>query len=341
MLKLSRERKRVSLPGPSWLPFAAVISLLAVAFSPVAFNYTQRYAIPLHAAAAIYCSFLLLLVLALMPGIRGARELAQKWLNTRRAWVLIPIWCLPYLVYSTGTGNFRWSALFRILTAAVPVLSIYQLVSVRDSAKFSWQDALAAILLITAVLSHTLTAVWNIPANLDFMTRLLLISIASWCWVFIRPTPELGYDLRVSRKIFKAAAINFVLFAIIAIPSSLTMHFTAWHPRWKGVPAFCINYLEIFLFVALLEELFFRGFLQTLVSNSLHSPITGQVIVSCLFGFFHILHAPFPNWRYVALASVAGWFYGSAFRSAGNNITAPTLMHAMVDTVWRTWLSRS
>jgi uncharacterized protein len=321
--------------------FTAMIGLLAAGFFPIAAAYIRQYAIPLHFAVAIYCSFLLLLMLALIPGIRGSRQLVQTWLDRRRTSVLIPLWCLPYVIYSAGTGDFHWSALFRILAVAVPVFSIYLCLPVRDVAKFGGQDALVAIVLITAILSHALTEVWSVPVNLDFMTRLLLISIAAWCWVFVRSIPALGYDLRISHKILKAAAVNFVLFAIISIPGSLAMHFTAWHPRWKGFPAFCIDYLEIFLFVALLEELFFRGFLQTLISSSLRSPMLGQAIVSGLFGFFHILHAPFPNWRYVILASVAGLFYGSAFRSAGNSITASALTHAMVDTVWRTWLSKT
>jgi membrane protease YdiL (CAAX protease family) len=99
-----------------------------------------------------------------------------------------------------------------------------------------------------------------------------------------------------------------------------------------------VSFVEIFLFVALLEELFFRGFVQTLISNSLGSARKGQVLVSCLFGLFHILHAPFPNWRYVLLATVAGWFYGSAFVK-GENLMAPSLTHAMVDTVWRTFFT--
>ena len=99
-----------------------------------------------------------------------------------------------------------------------------------------------------------------------------------------------------------------------------------------------MSFVEIFLFVALLEELFFRGFVQTLISNSLGSARKGQVLVSCLFGLFHILHAPFPNWRYVLLATVAGWFYGSAFVK-GENLMAPSLTHAMVDTVWRTFFT--
>jgi membrane protease YdiL (CAAX protease family) len=50
----------------------------------------------------------------------------------------------------------------------------------------------------------------------------------------------------------------------------------------------------------------------------------------------HVLLAPAPNWRYVALATLAGWFYGNAFRSGGT-LMAPALAHALVDTAWRTW----
>jgi hypothetical protein len=116
------------------------------------------------------------------------------------------------------------------------------------------------------------------------------------------------------------------------------MHFTRWNPRWTGVLPFLLNYLELFLFIAVLEELFFRGFLQTLLSKTLGSWIAGQAVVSVLFGLFHILHAPFPNWKYVALATVAGWFYGTAFRVSGT-LMASALLHAAVDTIWRTWFS--
>jgi hypothetical protein len=117
------------------------------------------------------------------------------------------------------------------------------------------------------------------------------------------------------------------------------MHFIAWNPRWRGLPQFSLDFLTIFLFIALLEELFFRGMLQVLISNTLRSRFAGQALVACLFGLFHILHPPFPNWPYVALAAVAGWFYGSAFRNGGG-LMASALTHAAVDTVWRTFLTR-
>lgn len=320
-------------------PFALVIGLLAVAFAFAASAYLRRYSLSLLSAAGIYCCFMLLLIFALAPGMRGGRKAIEQFaVRCRNVFLFVPVWCLPYFVYSAGTGDLRWTALARLLAVAAPVLLIYALFPVREAPKFELQDAAVAILLITAVLSHALNGIWNVPVNLDFMGRLFLISEASWCWVFVRKVPDLAYEVNISPRVLKAAGVNFLYFALIAIPSGLVMRFTAWNPRWPGVWKFCLDYLEIFLFVALLEELFFRGFLQTLISARLGSASVGQAIVSCLFGLFHILHAPFPNWRYVALASVAGWFYGSAFRSGGN-LTASTLMHASVDVVWRTWLT--
>jgi membrane protease YdiL (CAAX protease family) len=172
------------------------------------------------------------------------------------------------------------------------------------------------------------------------MGRLFLIAVAGWCWVFLRPVPELGYELRLSWTVCWLAALGLLGFAVFAIPAGLALRFIQWNPLHKGVLDFGITFLEIFLFIALLEELFFRGFLQTLISASLGSKRTGQILVSCVFGLFHILHAPFPNWRYVILASVAGWFYGWVFLKSGT-LTASALTHAMVDTAWRTFFSKS
>ncbi len=192
---------------------------------------------------------------------------------------------------------------------------------------------------MAAVLFHGLRGIWTLPVNLDFMGRLFLLSIGSWTWTFIRPVPALGYQFALSKRVGWAAALNFGLFAVIAIPDSLAMHFTQWNPHWPGWAHFGLDFVEIWLFIALLEELFFRGFLQNLLSNSFGAPWRGQLVTSCLFGLSHIFHAPVPNWRYVALASVAGWFYGSAFRN-GQGVMASSLAHAAVDTAWRTWFSK-
>lgn len=311
-----------------------LLGLVAGVFGAVAPSYVSRYHLPFHSAAGIYCGFLLMLILVVTPGVRGMRLPGRY-----RAALLMVLWCLPYLAYAAGTRDFRWMALARLVGVAAPMLLVYSLFPVRDPARFAWQDFAISAWLIWVLLSHQLADIWSVPANLDFMGRLYLVVIAAWTWVFIRPVPELGYEFWFSIRTLRVAGVNFALFAVIAIPLSLAMHFTQWNPRSRVFPAFFVDFIEIFLFVALLEELFFRGFLQTLVSKSLKSSLAGRVIISCLFGLFHILHAPFPNWKYVLLATVAGWFYGTAFIKAGN-LMAPALTHAMVDTAWRTFFMK-
>jgi membrane protease YdiL (CAAX protease family) len=316
----------------------AVAVSLAIIFAAVARDYLRRYAVSASEAICIYLAFILLLILSLAPAWQSNRSAKQTAARYRPLLVFIPIWCAPYFLYAAGTGDFRWTALLKLLAIAALPVAIYSRFPPREADAFGWQDACVAVLLVGFVLSGQLRGIWNVPTNLDFMSRLFIITVASWCWTFIRVVPELGYSFRLSGEVVKQAAINFALFAVIAIPSSLAMHFTRWNPHWPGIVQFLVDYIEIFLFIGVLEELFFRGFLQNLLSRTLGSWVAGQALVSVLFGLFHILHAPFPNWRYVALASVAGWFYGSAYRNSGS-LMASSLLHAAVDTVWRTWLS--
>ncbi len=325
---------KTALRRPGWWPAALLVAFFAGVFAAVAPGYIQRYHIAMKAAGGIYVCFLLMVILVLTPSV----PVLRKW---RPKPLLLPlIWCSPYLAYAAGTGDFRSMALAKLLAVALPLVVIYGFVPVHDLDGFAWQDLLLAVWLIAALMSGQLRHIWTVPANLDFMVRLFLIAVSAWTWVFIRRVPELGYEFAFSLKTLPTAALNFGLFALIAIPAGLALHFIEWHPQWRGVWQFCFDYLGIFLFIALLEELFFRGFLQTLISKSIGSARNGQIMIACLFGLFHVLHAPFPNWRYVVLAAVAGWFYGSAFVKGGN-LMAPAITHAMVDTLWRTLFSKS
>lgn len=274
---------------------------------------------------ALYACFFLLLALAILPAVRPRVD--------RR---LCFLWIVPYLIYAFGTGDFRWPAFVRLLAICIPPPAIYLAFPVRRLKELTWQDAIVWLWLSLAILFHQTAGIWMAPKNLDFMARLFMIVVASWCWVYVRPVPELGYRFSLSLRTIRAAAVNFALFAAIAIPLSLILRFSRWNPQWPGPARFGLEYVEIFVFIAWLEELLFRGFLQTLLSERLKSPLRGQAITSVIFGLSHILHAPVPNWRYVILASIAGWFYGRAFRQGGN-LTASALTHALVDTVWRTF----
>jgi len=325
----------------SWWPFTVTIAILAALFGALAPSFVHRYHLSLPAALGIYFCFLVSLILVIAPGMKTPRAWLQARLQDRQALALLPfLWCSPYLLYTAGTHDFRWLPLIRLFTVAALPLLIYRLFPVRSLERFTWQDLAVAVCLIVALMKHQLAGIWNVPVNLDFMGRLFLITVGSWCWIFVRPVPQLGFEFFFSTRTWRAAASNFALFAIIAIPAGLAIGFTAWNPHRITLLKFAVDYLEIFLFIALLEELFFRGFLQTLISASLNSPRNGQILISCVFGLFHILHEPFPNWRYVILAAIAGWFYGTAFVKGGN-LMASALTHAMVDTLWRTYFTKS
>ncbi len=314
----------------------ALVAFAAI-FGFVAVSYLHRYALHLRSAAAIYGCFLLLLVLVLIPAFAGMRNLAASYLK-RFVWLMPVLWVLPYVVYVSGTYDFHWAGLARLLLLGVLPVFIYRAAPVRDLERFAWQDACVAISLAATLLSHQLAGIWTVPLNLDFFGRLYLIVLASWCWTFVRPVRGLEYDLVFSMHAASCASRNFLYFAAIAIPAGFAIRFTGWNPRFHGPVSFVTSWIELLLFVAVLEELFFRGFLQSLLSTTFGSWWKSQLVVSLLFGCFHILHAPFPNWRYVILASVAGWFYGSAFRCGG--IASSAVVHASVDAVWRTWFSR-
>ena len=250
---------------------------------------------------------------------------------------LIALWCLPYLIYAAGTRDFRWSALLKLFAlAAVPVL-IYSRFPPRRLDVFSWQDFAVAVLLIGFVLTGQMTGIWNVPVNLDFLSRLFLIAVASWCWTFIRVVPELGYSFRISREVHAGSGpLRLVCRDRDSGEPGHALHPVESPVDWPyAVPVELSSDLPVHRSVG---GAFFRGFLQSLLSKSLGSWVAGQALVSVLFGLFHILHPPVPNWPYVALATVAGWFYGSAFRKTGSLMTS-SLVHAGVDTVWRTWMS--
>jgi membrane protease YdiL (CAAX protease family) len=329
-------------PGErSWWAFASFVAGIAIAFVPVAGGYVKRYSIPVSSAAGIYGCFVLLLIYAIAPAMSAGRALLGRVIGRRYGAVnALALLVLPYLVYAVGTSDFRWLALGRVMAIAAPMIIIYSAFQVDDQSRFNWQDVSAALWLIYVVLFHLFSGIWSVPVNLDFIGRLFMLSLGAMCWTYIRSVRNLGYRLELNTAVLSAAAINFVFFAAIAIPLGLILGFTSWNARWSGVADFLIVYLEIFLFIALLEELFFRGFLQNLLGRSLHSWWRGQLIASCIFGLFHILHAPFPNWRYVVLATIAGWFYGSAYRVSGTLLSS-ALLHAMVDTVWRTFFTKT
>jgi len=126
---------------------------------------------------------------------------------------------------------------------------------------------------------------------------------------------------------------SFLVFGCIAIPLGEAMHFIQFAPRWAEWKSLPFLATAILFFTAWPEEFLFRGVLQNMLSRSYKSDLAGWWTASILFGFSHITNMGFPNWRYVILASIAGFFYGWTWRKSGS-IIASAIVHALVDVAW-------
>ena len=237
-----------------------------------------------------------------------------------------------------GTGDFRWLALAKLVAIAVVPLGLFSLCPVHDAGRFHWQDAIVLVWMMAPVFAGQIGGIFNVPINLDFMVRLFLVGVGSWAFLIFRQVPGAGYDFRLSLATFRDALPNLGLFTVIGLPLGYWLHFLAWNPQWRGCFSFASSFVVIFLFIAITEELFFRGLIQNLLERSIGSRYGAQAVTAVLFGLSHIRHAPYPNWRYVALATIAGWFYGSAWR-AHRSLMASAITHAAVDTLWRTFFT--
>jgi len=102
-------------------------------------------------------------------------------------------------------------------------------------------------------------------------------------------------------------------------------------------------FLLLLLTAAFTEELFFRGVLQTRLTDWTKSRIAGVLITAVLFGIYHIPYAFLnPSWPSYgdlgAATTVALWegglgglILGTVFVFAKRNLVVPILVHALIN----------
>ncbi len=94
--------------------------------------------------------------------------------------------------------------------------------------------------------------------------------------------------------------------------------------------SFAIFALTAVLIAPLFEELFFRGFLQPLLSRTF-GVIAGVLITAALFGSLHLFEYSFA-WQYAAIIFLAGAVFGWA-RARTGSVIPGFLMHCCFNSV--------
>jgi CAAX protease family protein len=324
---------------PSRLYFAAVICFLAAANLVIVWLAYRRIALDQRFAAVAVCLNAYLAILFLLGNLESQTGL-QAWIHhdRRKIWLFPSALLLPYLIYALGTQSFHWFPFMKLL--AYLVLPAGLLITVRRASDHvQWQDLVVILMLWFPLDFRWMRDVWSWPGNsLAYsMNSLLATCLGVFLFVVIRRLGGVGYHYRFQWHDWWIGLRNFLYFAPIAIPIGILTGFIRVSGRFAPPWQFLLSAVGIFIFVAIPEELLFRGIIQNSLQKTLLKPLPALIVTSIIFGAAHLNNGPTqPDWRYFLLASIAGLFYGNAYARTGN-LMAPAIVHTLVDTVWRSF----
>ena len=283
--------------------------------------------------AATLTAFAFFFLVMLLFAARGVADGLAARFGAGSGYMLGVAVFLVYLIYALGTNTFAFAR--AAVVAGLVFVPLALAASAERQPPGCWQDFLTIAGIWVAVKFSPSQWLWPYPGGrlAYVLTVLLCVNVALASFVLLRRVNGIGYSIGWGRHWSFFVLASFLVFACIAIPLGRGMHFIEFAPRfgeWKSLPLLSLG---ILFYTAWPEEFLFRGVLQNLLSRASNSDLAGWWTASLLFGFSHITNMGFPNWRYVALATIAGFFYGWTWRKTGS-IFASALVHAAVDVMW-------
>jgi hypothetical protein len=273
----------------------------------------------------------------------------------------------PYALVACGAGVFRWGwfALYAVLPVAIAGLleQARRADSGPGGQSGNWRDYLVLAALGLAVDLRWFEGAW--PAHLAIFNKILLLDAGIYGFVLVRQLDGIGFDLRLRLRDAGIGLRELAWYAPIALALGLGLGFLHLHRAWPGSPATGLGHwggwpgspatglghwggwsglapiagawIFTFFFIAVPEELFFRGWLQNLFERRI-GRTPALFLTAVLFGLSHFnKRTALFNWRYVLLAAAAGVFYGRAWRQE-RRVAASAITHASVDAIWSLWL---
>ena len=244
--------------------------------------------------------------------------------------------CVPYLLVACGGGVFRWSwfALYALLPVAMAGL-LWDARRIDRDQRGNWRDFLVLAVLGLSVDLRWFEGAW--PAHLAIFNKVLLLDAGIYGFIVLRQLEGSGFDLRLRLRDAAIGLREPGWYTPIALALGLSLGFLHLHAGWPGLAAIAGAWVFTFVFIAVPEELFFRGWMQNLLERRV-GRTAALILTAILFGLAHFnKRAAHFNWRYVLLAAVAGIFYGRAWRSE-RRVGASAITHASVDAIWSLWL---
>jgi membrane protease YdiL (CAAX protease family) len=241
----------------------------------------------------------------------------------------------PYVLVSLSAHMFRWEwfALYAILPVAIAWL-LMRAADADAEQRGDWRDAFILLVLGLAVDLRWFDGAW--PIGLRALNELLLVDAGLYGFLAIRQLGGTGFDFRLKWRDWKTGLRELIFFAPAVLTLGLALGFIHPHRNLPGIGPALLRWVAIFFFTAVPEELFFRGWVQNLVERRVGRR-AALILASVLFGLSHFnKRSAHFNWPYVLLATIAGIFYGRAWREH-RRVPASTITHTSVDWLWGLW----
>lgn len=315
----------------------ALLPLFWLACGVAGYIYTQQKGIPWDTAKLVAPAFLLEATFYLVLGIENWRQKLEKLHRVQVAALLVVAAVAPYAVATLAIGAFNWTHLGEIAVLAA-VLAFWYIVFPHNP--------LVDVGLLAFAATIALTKVWeqiyprpDPKLALEALGQAMWIRTGLFAILSVRRVSGVGFGFWPRLSEWKIGALYFVGLLPVAAALGWWIGFTrpAW-PVSQELTLLPLTFFGTLWVLALGEELFFRGLLQQWMIGWLKNEWVGLGLTALIFGSAHLLKDQFPNWRFGALATLAGVFYGLAFRQA-KSIRASMVTHALTVTTWKTFFT--
>ena len=316
------------------------LPLFWLACATAGYVFSLQRGIPSSVVLAALPAFLLEATFFLTLGVESWRKRLEKLRPAGVACVLVLAAVAPYCAAALAFGSFRWQALAGIALLSGLVAFWYVVLPQKPAV-----DLLLLALMAAAVLAKVFPTLYIRPHDrlpLEVLGTAMWIRTGALAMLSVRRVQGVGFGFWPSLREWKIGATFFVLMLPVVAALAWWIGWGKFHPpeaAWFKTPVIVVLYFFGGLWVlSLSEEFFFRGLLQQWMVGWLRNEWAGLIATSILFGAVHLPYQAFPNWRFALLATVAGVFYGLAFRQA-SSIRASMVTHALTFTTLRVFYS--
>jgi membrane protease YdiL (CAAX protease family) len=315
-----------------YLIFSGIFSALLAIY--VILDSGEKWSVAFFSLAL---SLFLLLWSCIIPGYYNNIVKLPGYFDKKPLYKLLLL-LYPLLIYSLSLANqvefWGIHIIYFIIYISLPAILFYFVGKTKGNIQ-RIIEILAAIALWIPFDHRYYILFWpgKFPHEYNF-TSLMVVLMIVILFLIIKKQEDIGYNFIPGRKDFLLIIILTAVISGIIIPLGVITGFLKFKTNIKFEFFHILAFIGIFLTIGLVEEVIFRGIIQNLLEKIFKSHLPALLIASVLFGMTHWNNAdPGFALHYIFFASIAGIFYGTAYKKSGSLFPA-IFVHALVDTLW-------